>query len=227
MIEEALGGIPWLAQAATASRKRYVLTAAQKVEAVKKGTIKVLAPTHPDSAARKTTLETAIQAAAAKMKTEADARTKKAQLAAQERQEALVRVALVEHLRLMLGKKQAPTPPALVEKFQKACKCHLEVATGSGLHLDKCPLSPFRLKSTLNQHAQSRANIREQLAKRTSLAPVQVEAAVLHLFGPEVPRASGPSSSSTGSLCSRFIEVFSLVLRFSPCCIQRTLGGDL
>ena len=136
---------------------------------------------YPDAQERKDHLASATAAAAKKLREEAEMRSKQAEDRAAERATALIKEAAVEYLRVQFGKKQAPTPAPLLEKLKKACRCHLVKA--AGLHKDTCPLSPFRLKSTLEVHEQSRDTVKEQLRKRTSLSAAQVESAITHLFG--------------------------------------------
>ena len=87
------------------------------------------------------------------------------------------------------GQKQPPTTPAMLHRPKKACECSQSL--GAGLHKQSCRLHPMRLKATLEFHEQNRDSVKKQLSK-TSLAPVQVEAALLHLFG----RVCSFSSSS-------------------------------
>ena len=124
-------------------------------------------------------LASAKAAAAKKLREEAEMRSKQAADRAAQRETALINEAAVEYLRVQFGK--APTPAPLLEKLKKACRCH-PVKT-PGLHKDTCPLSPFRGKSILENHEQSRDSVKEQLRKRTSLSPAQVEPAITHRSG--------------------------------------------
>jgi hypothetical protein len=165
-IEEVLGGIPWLADAASQCRQRYLENAATAEQTLQAKAS--LPPVHPDAAQRKDALAEAAAAAAQKMRDEATAKAELAAQRAAEREKALVKEATIEFLRVKFGKKQAPTPAPLIEKLKKACKCHLKVA--AGMHLDRCSLGPGRLAATLQRHGLERASIAEQLRKRTSLS---------------------------------------------------------
>ena len=98
----------------------------------------------PGCGTAKNLLAEATAAAAKKLRDEAAAKRTAAAERAAETERALVREATVEFLRFQFGKKQAPKTPELMEKLQKACKCHLSF--GGGFHKDKCSLHPINLK---------------------------------------------------------------------------------
>ena len=102
-IEEVMGSIPWLSQARTDSRKRYlerVSTAQQGTNAKPKA---VLHPAHRHQQGRKRRLTTAT-AAAKKLKEEAEQKCKQTADRAADCECALIREAAVEYLRIQFGK---------------------------------------------------------------------------------------------------------------------------
>ena len=70
----------------------------------------------------------------------------------------------------------------LAAKLEKACKCSKKLAPG--LHEDTCSFHPQRLKEMMKRVTQDRESMLKQLS-RTSLSPLQKEAALTTLFGPK------------------------------------------
>ena len=182
-IADSLDGIPWLADAASSSKRKYVEMVARKSSASGK---KLPAPV-ADAAERRVKMQKIIANAAQKLKDEAA--EKKAN--AEARQLDLVREAARAFLRQEYGtsKKQKATPTEVQEKLARACRCSLTVA--SGLHEDRCNLHPATMRSILPRNVENRTAVEG--------SPQQREAALQHLFGPaEVIGASSASGALAG-----------------------------
>ena len=197
-IKTALGDIPWLSEAASESRKRWLAKSLADQEATKKAKHEeapAAAQEGPEGRKKKT--QELVAEAAAKLKVERAAKEEKEET----RRHELMRDAAVEHIRKEFpGKKHKPPPKSVLDRLEKACRCSRKMAPG--VHSDGCWLHPEKIRAHLQRHADNRAKIEAQLKSRIpSLDPQQRLDALNLWFGPAValPGASAASSSSSSA----------------------------
>ena len=77
-VEKIVGGILWVAEAATAYKCQYLTHTAEQISGTKRTASKALAPTHPDADERRKNLGVATAAAARKIRGEVKAKEEKA-----------------------------------------------------------------------------------------------------------------------------------------------------
>ena len=162
-ISQQLEITPWLKTATSDVWSRYIENTAQQRLKLKREF-----PGQPEAAAeadaRQAKMQKITQAAAEKIRAEAQQKEAKAA----EEQLELVKAAAVELPRHEYGKKQKVAPSALQEKLKNACWCHMSMA--AGMHKDRCNLHLVSLRSLLQQTVEQRTKMEDQVRTRTKLS---------------------------------------------------------